>query len=396
VLTTEDKKSFFLVFFALFLMMLGNGIIIPVFPYYVKSMGASAFQLGLLLTVYALCQFIFAPIWGRYSDKVGRKPLLMLGITGYAVSFILYGLAHAIWLLFVARIAGGILSAAVMPTAMAYIGDVTTEEKRGSGMGLMGASMGLGMVMGPALGGILSGISFTFPFFFAAGLAILNVLTIFILLKESLTPEKRMQQQVDVADESGLSSILGELRTPLVQFFIMLFLASVAHSMNEATYALFMQNKIGMGAKEAGWAFMVAGIVMVILQGVLVGKMINRLGEKKTIVIGLSAMAVGLALLLYSFNIITAIIFLAVFCCGMGLIRPATSSAVSKGAVNQGRSLGAMQGFDSLGRVVGPAFGGFLLDLNWSYAYIGAVIMAILAVISFKAYDSIHSKAAGC
>lgn len=375
-------------------MMLGNGIIIPVFPYYVKNMGASAFQLGLLLTVYALCQFIFAPIWGRYSDKVGRKPLLILGISGYAVSFILYGLAQAIWLLFVARIAGGILSAAVMPTAMAYIGDVTTEEKRGSGMGLMGASMGLGMVMGPALGGILSEISFTFPFFFAAGLAIANVLTIFLLLKESLTPEKRMQlqQQDEAAGESGLGSLLSELRTPLVQFFIMLFLASVAHSMNEATYALFMQNKIGMGAKEAGWAFMVAGIVMVILQGLLVGKMINRLGEKKTIIIGLSAMAVGLALLLYSFNIYTAILFLAVFCCGMGLIRPATSSAVSKGTVNQGRSLGAMQGFDSLGRVVGPAFGGFLLDLNWSYAYITAVIVALLSVIFFKSYDYIKYK----
>ena len=186
----KNKKSFALVFFALFLMMLGNGIIIPVFPYYVKSMGASAFQLGLLLTVYSLCQFICAPIWGRYSDKVGRKPLLMLGIAGYAVSFIIYGLAHVLWLLFIARIAGGVLSAAVMPTAMAYIGDITTEEQRGSGMGLMGASMGLGMVMGPALGGILSGISFTFPFFFAAGLAMANVLTIFILLKESLTREK--------------------------------------------------------------------------------------------------------------------------------------------------------------------------------------------------------------
>ncbi len=390
----KNKKSFALVFFALFLMMLGNGIIIPVFPYYVKSMGASAFQLGLLLTVYSLCQFICAPIWGRYSDKVGRKPLLMLGIAGYAVSFIIYGLAHALWLLFIARIAGGVLSAAVMPTAMAYIGDITTEEQRGSGMGLMGASMGLGMVMGPALGGILSGISFTFPFFFAAGLAMANVLTIFILLKESLTREKRIQQLEEVTDDSGISIFLSELQTPLVQFFIMLFLASVAHSMNEATYALFMQNKIGMGAKEAGWAFMVAGIVMVILQGLLVGKMINRLGEKKTIVIGLSAMAIGLALLLHSFNTFTAILFLAVFCCGMGLIRPSTSSAVSKNAANQGRSLGVMQGFDSLGRVVGPAFGGFLLDLNWSYAYIGAVIIALLAVICFKAYDYLHSKEA--
>lgn len=205
-------------------MMLGNGIIIPVFPYYVQNMGANAFQLGLLLTIYALCQFIFAPIWGRYSDKVGRKPLLMLGIAGYAVSFILYGLADALWILFVARIAGGILSAAVMPTAMAYIGDITTEEQRGSGMGLMGASMGLGMVMGPALGGILSGISYAFPFFFAAGLAIANVLTVFILLKESLTAEVRMRQQEEAANKGKgcFGSILGELRTPLIQLFIML------------------------------------------------------------------------------------------------------------------------------------------------------------------------------
>jgi DHA1 family multidrug resistance protein-like MFS transporter len=392
----KDRKSFALVFFALFLMMLGNGIIIPVFPYYVKNMGASAFQLGLLLTVYSLCQFIFAPIWGRYSDRVGRKPLLLLGIAGYAVSFILYGLAHSLWVLFAARIAGGILSAAVMPTAMAYIGDVTTKEQRGSSMGFMGASMGLGMVMGPALGGIFSGISFTFPFFFAAGLAIVNDLTIFLFLKESLPPEKRTQQQEKAAVESGLSSLLGELRTPLFQFFIMIFLASVAHSMNEATYALFMQAKINMGAKEAGWAFMVAGIVMVILQGLLVGRMINSLGEKKTIVIGLCSMAAGLVLLLHSYNILTAIIFLAVFCCGMGLIRPATSSAVSKGAVNQGRSLGAMQGFDSLGRVVGPALGGFLLDVNLFYAYLAAAAIALVAVICFKGYDYLWGREVGC
>ncbi len=374
-------------------MMLGNGIIIPVLPYYVQNMGANAFQLGLLLTVYALCQFIFAPLWGRYSDKVGRKPLLMLGLTGYGISFVLFGLAETLWLLFVARIAGGILSAAVMPTAMAYIGDVTSKDERGSGMGLMGASMGLGMVMGPALGGILSGISFTFPFFFAAGLAMANVFMVFTLLKESLTAEKRMEQQEKTTAESGAATTLSELRTPLIQFFIMLFLASVAHSMNEATFALFMQNKVGMGAREVGWAFMVSGVVMVILQGLLVGKLINRLGEKKTIVMALGIMVVGFVLLLYSTSIFTAIISLAVFCCGMGLVRPSASSAVSKAATNQGRSLGAMQSFDSLGRVVGPSLGGFLLDVNWSYAYLGAAIIAVVAIITFKVYDRIHSKA---
>ncbi len=382
--SNSRKSNKIILFFSIFLVGIGFSIIMPILPYYAESMGANAFQLGLLLTVYAICQFIFAPYWGSYSDKVGRKPVLLLGILGFALTFILFGLANSWWMLFFSRVAGGIFACAAMPTALAYVGDSTSIEERGASMGLIGASMGMGMIFGPVIGGILSKISIAFPFYFAGFFTLINGLAIFFFLVESL-PEDQRNKTVKVER----ASLLKGLFTPLAFILIIMLLTSIAESIHHGTFALFIKGKLGFGPYHVGWAFSSAGLVAVIMQGVVVGRLINRYGEERTAIMGLTVMLVGFILLLNSFNLASIIIFMGVFATGIGLIRPSINSLVSKRTTErQGATMGVLQGYDSLGRAIGPACGGFLLDINLSYAYITAIITATIALSLFIHYYS--------
>lgn len=374
---SDSSKRMIVLFATIFLVGVGFSIIMPVLPYYAESMGANAFQLGMLITVYAICQFIFAPIWGAYSDRVGRRPVLLLGILGYSVTFILFGFATKLWMLYVIRIAGGILACATMPTAMAYVGDSTSVEKRGSAMGMIGAAMGMGMVFGPAIGGILSGISLAFPFVFAGLLALANAVSVYILLPESLANEKRVIRKVERA------SLLKGLKTPLVVLFLCICLGSIGESIHHGTFALFAESKLSFTARDIGWAFTAAGIVMALVQGMLVGRLINRFGEEKTAATGIILMATSFVLFLYMYNIPSSIAFMALFSAGVGLMRPSISAAVSKRtATGQGSAMGILNGYDSLGRAIGPMLGGFMLDRGLNMGYYTAITMSLLALLT--------------
>jgi len=370
-----------IMFLSIFIVGLGFSIIMPVLPFYVTSMGASAFQLGLLITVYALCQFIFAPLWGSYSDRIGRRPILIVGIIGFSLTFILMGLATRLWMLFAARIAGGVLSCAALPTAMAYVGDTTTDEKRAASMGLVGASMGMGMIFGPAIGGLLSAHSIALPFLFAGALAAVNAIMVILSVKESLPPEKRSQQrQINIIPPfwDGIKSIMFVL-------FAVIFLISIAEAMHQSTFALFMNGRLGLGARDIGWAFVAGGIGSVLVQGILVSRVIDRLGEEKTVQIGIAVIGLSFILFLNAMSLTHAILFMALYAGGIGLVRPSITTAVSRRTdMAQGKSMGILQGFDSLGRVIGPSLGGLLLDTRLTLAYTGAIGILAFALIFFR------------
>lgn len=372
----QQPGSMIVLFMSIFLVGIGFSIIMPVLPYYAESLGASPFQLGLLITVYAICQFIFAPIWGNYSDRIGRKPVLLMGILGFAVTFILFAYATRLWMLYLIRIAGGALSCATMPTAMAYVGDSTSLEKRGSSMGMVGAAMGMGMIFGPAIGGLLSSISLGFPFLLAGLLALVNSVGVLLLLKESLPDEQRHSRKF------ARVSLLQGLRTPLALFFVVIFLASTGEAVHHGTFALFTEAKLGFTPRDIGWAFTAAGVASALVQGLLVGRLINHIGEEKTAITGIALMGLSFALFIFTFNVPSSIIFMSVFAAGVGLIRPSISSAVSKRTEGgQGTSLGVLQGYDSLGRAVGPSLGGFMLGLGLNLAYLSAMAVSLLALI---------------
>ncbi len=372
----QQPGSMIVLFMSIFLVGIGFSIIMPVLPYYAESLGASPFQLGLLITVYAICQFIFAPIWGNYSDRIGRKPVLLMGILGFAVTFILFAYATRLWMLYLIRIAGGALSCATMPTAMAYVGDSTSLEKRGSSMGMVGAAMGMGMIFGPAIGGLLSSISLGFPFLLAGLLALVNSVGVLLLLKESLPGEQRHSRKF------ARVSLLQGLRTPLALFFVVIFLASTGEAVHHGTFALFTEAKLGFTPRDIGWAFTAAGVASALVQGLLVGRLINHIGEEKTAITGIALMGLSFALFIFTFNVPSSIIFMSVFAAGVGLIRPSISSAVSKRTEGgQGASMGVLQGYDSLGRAVGPSLGGFMLGLGLNLAYLSAIAVSLLALI---------------
>ncbi len=377
------NRNTWIMFFSILMVGMGFSIIMPVLPFYVTSLGANAFQLGMLITVYALCQFIFAPIWGNYSDRVGRRPVLIMGVIGFAITFILMGLSTRLWMLFAARILGGILSCAALPTAMAYVGDTTSDEKRGSTMGLVGASMGMGMIFGPAIGGLLSGFSIALPFFCAGGLAALNSLMVILWIKESLPPEKRTEQREVII----VPPFWDGLKSSLVVFFIVIFMVSTSEAIHQGTFALFINGRLGFGAREVSMAFVAAGVGSVLVQGLLVGRIMNRMGEEKTARMGIITMALSFALFLNAFSLWSIILFMAMYSAGIGMIRPSITTAVSRRTeLQQGKSMGILQGFDSLGRVIGPALGGFLLDIHLNFAYTAAISILVVAMVVLLLY----------
>ncbi len=186
-MNTSQRKNLYILAFSLVVVMLGFGIVIPIMPFYVEQLGAGGTELGLLVASYAIMRLICGPLWGSLSDRIGRKPVLMVGVFGYGVTMILFGLATKLWMLFLFRILSGILSSATSPTTMAYIGDSTPENERSQGMGALGAAVGVGTIFGPGLGGLLAGKNLAAPFFIAGGMSFCALLLIWLFLPESLT-----------------------------------------------------------------------------------------------------------------------------------------------------------------------------------------------------------------
>lgn len=369
------SRQLLILFIGLFIIMVGFGIIIPILPYFAESMGATSLHLGLLMASYSLMQFIFTPVWGRYSDRVGRRPVLLLGLLGFGLTFLMFAMVGRLWMLFAARILGGILTSATLPTAMAYIGDSTSERDRGGGMGLMGAAMGLGMIFGPALGGYLGVLSFRAPFLVAGGLGLFTAALAFFFLPESLPPALRGQR----VHQARRPSLWAALKGPLGYVFFLSFLIAFAMGNLESMFALFVEAKLGFGSAEVGTVFTVVGIIGVVLQGVVVGKAINRWGEIGVSRAALLMTAIGYLLVTRATNLATLILFVAVQSLGSAFLNPSLSSYISKRAeTGQGAAMGIQQSFMRLGRAAGPLWGGAVFSISYHMPYYtGAIIMLL-------------------
>ena len=377
----KHKKELSILFATMFLVMVGFGIIIPVIPFYVEEMGASPTQLGLLMATYSFMQLIFAPMWGRISDRIGRKPVIMIGIFGLALSFLLMALSTQLWMLFAARIIGGFLSAANMPTVMAYVADITSEENRGKGMGIIGAAIGLGFVFGPAVGGVFSQISLNMPFYIAAISSFITFFLVFFLLKESLSADSRNESA------TRKRAFRKELQGPRsILFFLQLFV-SLSLAGLEATFAYYAAIKAGLGPVQLGYIFMIMGLVGAIVQGGFVGRLTKKYGEGTVIQLGIVVSALGFGLILFIDSFLTAAIFLSIFGIGNGLIRPSVSSLLTKeSATGFGSTTGLLSSFDSLGRIVGPPLGGLLFTVAVGLPFISGIILSVIALLLYRLY----------
>jgi DHA1 family tetracycline resistance protein-like MFS transporter len=373
-----------IVFVTVFIDLLGFGIIIPLLPFYAETFGASAFTVGLLATSFSLMQFIFAPIWGRLSDRVGRRPIILLGLLGSCLSYLGFGMAGTLTALFAARILAGIAGANI-PTAQAVVADLTTPENRAKGMGIIGAAFGLGFIFGPAIGGFLSRYGYSVPAFFASGLSLANFAAAWFLLPETLKPEHRAVERMGRID--ALRAALARPHLPLL--LVIGFLIVAAFSAFESTFALFSERAYGFGASTIGYVFAFVGIVLVIVQGFLVGKVVKRIGEHHIVPASLSLVAIGLLMIPATRSVAALLVANGVMAVGMGFNNPALMSLISRysAAEDQGGVLGLTQSLNSLARIIGPLWGGFAFDhLGIGMPYIsGAAVMAVAAALSIHA-----------
>ena len=357
--------------------MLGFGIIIPNLAYYAKEIGATTTEIALLMSIYSGMQLLFAPIWGRLSDKHGRKPAILLGLLGNAAALIGFGVATDYVWLFIARSAAGIASAAVLPSVMAYVADITTSEERGKGMGLMGAAMGLGFILGPAIGGVMG--SHDMPFFVAGGLSLLTFLFALILLPESLQKQLADEALTDRHEWISPREVFRQttLKSPLTPLFLVAFFSTFSFAGLEMTFPLFIEDKWNYGEREMGWMFMVMGAIVVPLQGGLLGRLINTFGERRIVLTGLLLNALGMVLLLTASSFATLTVYLTITGIGNQLIRPTNTSWISKQTrIGQGAAIGIMDAFLSLGRILGPLLGGWLYAKEASpYAVLAGILV---------------------
>ena len=379
-----EKSKLLLLFLTLFFVMLGFGIIIPNLAYYAKEIGATTTEIAILMSIYSGMQLLFAPIWGRLSDKHGRKPAILLGLLGNAAALIGFGLAKDYIWLFIARSAAGIASAAVLPSVMAYVADITTSEERGRGMGLMGAAMGLGFILGPAIGGVMG--SHDMPFFVAGGLSLLTFLFALILLPESLQKGLTNEAHRDQHEWVSPREIFRQttLKSPLTPLFFVAFFSTFSFAGLEMIFPLFIEDKWNYGEREMGWMFMVMGAIVVPLQGGLLGRLINKFGERRIILTGLLLNALGMVLLFKAYSFLTLTVYLTIAGIGNQLIRPTNTSWISKQTqIGQGAAIGIMDAFLSLGRILGPLLGGWLYAKD-AYPYI--VLAGILVIATLCLY----------
>lgn len=375
------RRTLLLVAVSLFLAMAGFGIVIPALPFYTAQLQGEGplvgFTVGMLMASYSLVQFICAPVWGHISDRHGRRPVFLAGLAGFALSFLLMGLAQDLFWLFAGRILGGLLSAALIPTAMAMVSDLTSAEDRGKGMGLAGAAMGMGFVFGPAIGGLLSrGDDFRLPFFAAAAVAALTLAMSTFTIRES--------REAAPATEGARHGFFEKLRlhgSTLRGWLVLTFIQTMIFASMEATMGLFARDTFGLGAREVGYVLAFMGFVAALVAGGVVGRLIKRFGEAATLRIGYACFGVGFAGAVLSNALPVFAVSMAAVGVGSACMRPSLNSGVSKQAGDgTGAALGLLQSFDSLARVAGPVLGGILYVVGHNLPYAASAILSFAAL----------------
>lgn len=362
------KIALGLVFMTVLLDLIGFGIVLPLLPYYASDMGASPLMVGVIMASYSLMQLLFSPVWGSLSDHYGRRPLLILGLFGSAVSYLVFGLATTVGVLLVSRVLGGVMGATV-PVAQAIVADSTTPGRRARGMGMIGAAFGLGFVFGPAIGGGLSHWGYALPGFVAAGITGVNAVAALFLLPESLPPGERSREAGgwEALVERFRSARRLLARPALNRPIFVLFLMTWGFAGFMTTFPLFLQKELTLSAKVAGGMFAYVGLISAAFQGRLIGPLVERHGEKWMAAVGGGLLSAGMLIIGALPTLPPLFVALALIGIGWGCVVPSLQSLLSRRAPRreQGEVLGVNQSSSSTARVVGPIAAG------WGFGALG-------------------------
>lgn len=391
----EVKAKMFVLCFSMFMVLMGFSILFPVLPLFiVDELGGSARDLGVVFALYSFVQLLCAPFWGMWSDKHGRKPALMYGLLGIFLTFVLIAVSSQIWHLYIARIIGGILTSAALPSVFSYAADITNSRQRGPAMGMIGGSMAMGIVFGPAIGGFFSKFAFTIPYFdvavsglrtpflVGAAMGVFNIVLVLIFLRENERSKAEPHAYI-----GPLRRIVVAFGSNLKMYFLFALMISVSFACLTSTFALFAYQKHGVDSQNIGMIFAVFGLFGALFQGLASGMLINRYGERMLIKVGVPLMA-------GAFIWITLAPDLLWFAAGgclvgiaNGMLFPSITSAISKGTmVGQGGAMGLLDSMEAIGRIFGPIIGGMLFELSppasWDWPfYAGALILTASVIV---------------
>lgn len=381
----KDKRLL-IIFLTVFIDLVGFGIIIPMNPYLAEAYGASPLQVGLLMSVYSLMQFIFSPVWGQWSDRIGRRPIILISLLGASLAHLGFAFAGTFWGLVIARALAGLFGGN-LSTAMAYIADITSEKDRSKGMGMIGAAFGLGFILGPSMGGLFADLGKSLGSApplgqsFPAVVASLICLTNFFFALKWL-PESR--KAGTTVRETGVRfrRITQALSTPLLNsLMLLLFLNTFALAHVEATLFLYVQDHFQWSLSQASFGFAYIGVIMVITQGYLIRKYLPKFGERKVLATGLLLSTLGFALSSWANHVSQLAIGVTLLGLGNGLANPSINGSISlvSGKDVQGNNLGVSQSLSSMARILGPPTGGALYQHVGSWSpFAGAAVVTLV------------------
>jgi DHA1 family tetracycline resistance protein-like MFS transporter len=370
-------RPLLVIFLTIFVNLVGFGIIIPLLPFYAETFGASPLVVGMLFAVFSLCQLIAAPILGDLSDRYGRRPILIVSLIGTVISFVMLALAHSITMLFIARIVDG-LSGGNISTARAYVADVTEPKDRSRAFGLIGAAFGLGFIFGPAISALLAPISYTAPIWAAAGITLVATGMAWVWLPETV-------HRAHAGTGMPFRNVMAMMARPtLRRVLLMDFAYWLAFAIFQTTFALFAAARFGFDATRTASFFAAFAVMGAIVQGIFIRKIVQRFGDKPTLMLGLVCAAVGLIAATLTHTVTFFALSLVPLALGIGFGHPTMSSLISRAARadEQGRVQGAASAVESLGRTIGPVWGSASLQrFGEASPYISAAGFLIMTLL---------------
>lgn len=376
------------IFIIVFIDLLGFSLILPLLPFYAEEFGASPTLIGLLVASYAAAQLVGAPILGRLSDRFGRRPILIISIAGTLIGFLMLGFANSLWMLFASRLLDGFTGGNIS-VAQAYITDITDEKSRAKGLGLLGAAFGLGFIVGPAIGGTLSVYGFALPAFVAAGLSLLALLGVIFFLPESLTKEQRAELANHSREEFSFKNLWAAINRPRVGPLLNIrFFYGLAFATFTTIFPLYALYRLSLDAQATGYVLTYVGLLVVFVQGFLVGRLANRYGEARLIF--LSSVVLIFAFFAWSLvsNLILLLIVLAPLAFAGGILNTLLNSSLSKSVYSEevGGTLGLSASLESLTRVISPSAGGYLLGSvgTWAPGVVSGLLMIWTASYAWR------------
>ncbi|MEH1797044.1 MFS transporter [Nostoc sp.] len=394
----NNSRPIFVLFLTVFIDLLGFGIILPILPLYAEQFGAKPSEATLLVAIYSLMQFLFAPLWGRFSDRYGRRPILLLTLFGSVIAYAGLGFANSLWMLFLARSLAGIMAGNIS-TAQAYIADITTPLNRARGMGIIGAAFGLGFILGPAIGGLLIGsdpnnANFHLPSLFAGGFSLLALLCALMLLPESLNSETKAKIQVHRHRQRRLNLLQLSQRPQFCVLVGIYFLVTFAVAAMDSTLALWSKQQLNWGPQQTSYLFAFMGIVSTIIQGGLIGFLKKHFGEIKLLILGILGLGLGLLLIGFSQSLILLLVATTLVALGISISQPILNSLISQMTApeEQGQILGIASSCSALARIGGPMWAGVSFMKFGIYAPFlsGTLVMLVALTLSFRVTKNVY------